>query len=105
MPRVLTSWKEIAQYLGNGVRTVQRWELDYGLPVRRFGDQTRHAILAIPEEIDTWAASIRKNSGGPLAESLRRDLAALRQETAELKKRMDAIESATFLPAARNRRG
>ncbi len=31
---VLNSWKEIACYLGRGVRTVQRYERDLGLPVR-----------------------------------------------------------------------
>jgi hypothetical protein len=31
----LDSWKEIASYLGRGVRTVQRWECEEGLPVHR----------------------------------------------------------------------
>jgi hypothetical protein len=34
MSSTLTSWKEIGQYLGKGVRTVQRWEQQMGLPVR-----------------------------------------------------------------------
>ena len=28
-PSVFTSWKEIACYLGKGIRTVQRWERDF----------------------------------------------------------------------------
>ena len=32
---VLNSWKEIASYLGRSVRTVQRWEREFGLPVHR----------------------------------------------------------------------
>ena len=32
---VLSSWKDIAKYMGKGVRTVQRWERHLGLPVRR----------------------------------------------------------------------
>jgi hypothetical protein len=36
-PIQLNGWKEIAAYLGRSVRTVQRWEKDFGLPVRRFG--------------------------------------------------------------------
>ena len=32
---VLSSWKDIARYMGKGVRTVQRWERHLGLPVRR----------------------------------------------------------------------
>ena len=33
--RFLNTWKEIATYMGRGVRTVQRWERELGLPVRR----------------------------------------------------------------------
>jgi len=34
-PQILSGWKEIANYLGKGVRTVQRYERYMGLPVRR----------------------------------------------------------------------
>src|SRR4051812_44515354 len=33
--KVLQSWKEIAHYVNRGVRTVQRWEALFGLPVHR----------------------------------------------------------------------
>jgi hypothetical protein len=45
-------WKDIAKYLGCGVRTVQRWE-KLGLPVRR-PTGIRSAVVAITEEIDAW---------------------------------------------------
>ena len=32
---ILSGWKEIANHLGKGVRTVQRYELELALPVRR----------------------------------------------------------------------
>ncbi len=32
---ILNSWKQIAEYVGRGVRTVQRWEHKLGLRVRR----------------------------------------------------------------------
>lgn len=51
--KVLTSWKEIASYLGRGVRTVQRWESDLGLPVRR-PRGNRRAVIALKEDLDTW---------------------------------------------------
>ena len=51
---VLTSWKEIAQYVGSGVRTVQRWEQDFGFPVRRPKTPAKKAILARPCDIDRW---------------------------------------------------
>ena len=55
-PPVLTSWKDIAQYLGKGVRTVQRWEQDFGLPVRRPQGSNKKAILARPSDLDAWVA-------------------------------------------------
>lgn len=53
---VLTSWKEIASYMGKGVRTVQRWEQDFGLPVRRPQGSSKKAILARPRDLDAWVA-------------------------------------------------
>ena len=38
-PDLLNSWKEIAAYMGRGVRTLQRWERDLALPVRRLGKE------------------------------------------------------------------
>ena len=51
---ILNSWKEIANYLGRGVRTVQRWERDLGLPVHRPKGKDRSAVVAFPEELNTW---------------------------------------------------
>jgi hypothetical protein len=51
---ILNSWKEIAAYLGRGVRTVQRWERDLGLPVRRPRRKDRSTVLAFAEELDAW---------------------------------------------------
>jgi PAS domain S-box-containing protein len=49
----LNSWKEIADYLDRSVRTVQRWEARFGLPVRhRSGKRT--AVFAIQAELDSW---------------------------------------------------
>jgi hypothetical protein len=53
---VLTSWKEIAAYLGKGVRTVQRWEKDFGLPIRRPQGSDKSAILARTRDLDAWVA-------------------------------------------------
>jgi len=54
---ILNSWKEVAGYLGRGVRTVQRWEKDLGLPVRRPRNKTRSAVMAITSEIDSWLSA------------------------------------------------
>ena len=53
-PSVLNSWKEIASYLGRSVRTVQRWERDFGLPVHRPAGKGRSATFALPTELDQW---------------------------------------------------
>ncbi len=51
---ILTGWKEIANYAHCGVRTVQRWERDLDLPIHRPKGKSRSAVLAIPEELDSW---------------------------------------------------
>jgi hypothetical protein len=52
---VLSSWKEIANYLGKGVRTVQRWERELGLPVRRpVGASQKSAVLLYRRDVDEW---------------------------------------------------
>ena len=51
---ILNSWKEIANYLGRGVRTVQRWERDLGLPIHRPKGKDRSAVLAFSEELNAW---------------------------------------------------
>src|SRR5215467_3985857 len=61
---ILNSWKEIAQYLGRGVRTVQRWEKDLGLPVRRPRGIPRSAVVATRKEIETWIGTRPKTENG-----------------------------------------
>ncbi|HEX4037044.1 MAG TPA: hypothetical protein VHX37_03220 [Acidobacteriaceae bacterium] len=65
---VLTSWKDIARYMGKGVRTVQRWEQDFGLPVRRPQGSNKKAVLARPRDLDAWVA-LRCSSRAQLATS------------------------------------
>jgi hypothetical protein len=56
-PLFLTGWKEIANYLGKGVRTVQRYECQLGLPVRRPAGKPRGSVVATRAEIDAWVAA------------------------------------------------
>jgi hypothetical protein len=51
---VLNSWKEIATYLGRGVRTVQRWEAELQLPVHRPRGKNRSAVMAFRAELNEW---------------------------------------------------
>ena len=52
--KVLNSWKEIAAYMGRGVRTIQRYEMQLGFPVHRPSGKQRSAVLAVADEIDAW---------------------------------------------------
>jgi hypothetical protein len=87
---VLTSWKEIARYVGKGVRTVQRWERELGLPVRRTKPGEKGSVLAVPREIDSWVKT-QRFTGGQLntpesdSATLRRSLHELRIENRQLR--------------------
>ncbi|HTQ96781.1 MAG TPA: hypothetical protein VMH89_08245, partial [Candidatus Acidoferrum sp.] len=50
----LDSWGEIAAYLGRDIRTVQRWEDDFGLPVKRLGTAKLGRVFAYTAELDRW---------------------------------------------------
>ncbi|MGE5112375.1 MAG: helix-turn-helix transcriptional regulator [Acidobacteriaceae bacterium] len=56
-PVIFTSWKEIASYLGKGVRTVQRWEAQFGLPVQRPNSRAKGIVRASRAELDEWIAT------------------------------------------------
>ena len=61
----LDSWKEIAAYLGRGIRTVQRWEREEGLPVHRLAHEKRGSIYARREELAAWWESRRLTLAAP----------------------------------------
>lgn len=62
LPLVLSGWKDIANYMGMGVRTVQRHERYLALPVRRPAGKPRGSVVATKAEIDAWviASPIRE---------------------------------------------
>jgi hypothetical protein len=51
---VLTGWKEVAAFLGRSVRTVQRWEKDVGLPVRRLKSKAGSIPYSLRSELSAW---------------------------------------------------
>jgi len=91
----LDSWKAIAAYLGRGVRTVQRWEREEGLPVHRLAHEKRGTVYAHKHEVAAWW------------ESRRVDLSAQSSEAAEAARpvagpsldRLTWMSAATFWPA------
>jgi predicted DNA-binding transcriptional regulator AlpA len=64
----LNGWKEIAAFLGKSVRTVQRWEREFSLPVHRLGGNGSEVVFAWRSEITEWtrsAAQARASAGTP----------------------------------------
>lgn len=59
---LLTSWKEIANFMGKGVRTVQRWEATLGLPVIRPSDSRSGIVMARPSDLEAWLVNGRQRS-------------------------------------------
>ena len=55
--RVLSGWKDIANYLGKAVRTVQRYEYELGLPVHRPAGKLRGSVIAAKSDLDAWVAA------------------------------------------------
>jgi hypothetical protein len=63
--RELSSWKEIAAYLGVGLRTAQIWEQERALPVHRLPGG-RGRVLANVAELDAWKRSGTLQTTEPL---------------------------------------
>ena len=74
---ILNGWKDISRYLGQGVRTIQRWEI-IGLPIHRPRGGARTSVIAFTEELDVWSRA------APLRYA---------DEIAELKKKIDFLEA------------
>jgi len=55
---ILNSWKEIAVYLGRGVRTAQRWERELRLPVHRLGKGRRSPVYSTAAELNFWMSTV-----------------------------------------------
>ena len=43
---ILSGWKQIANHLGKGIRTVQRYERELGLPLHRLSRSNAGAVFA-----------------------------------------------------------
>src|SRR5688500_8320935 len=90
----LDSWKAIAAYLGRGVRTVQRWERDEGLPVHRLAHEKRGSVYAHRQEVDAWWESRRLTLSNSASSTGAASVAA-----APGLERLTWMSAATFWPA------
>jgi outer membrane protein assembly factor BamB len=93
-PDELQGWKEIAAYLGRSVRAAQRWEQQYGLPVRRLSTPTGAIVYARRAEIDAWKAGL----GAHDANALQSDVDEVAQIGADVPDERD--ESVARIPVA-----
>ena len=99
---VLNSWKEIAAYLRRGVRTVQRWERELNLPVRRSRNRRRSAVIALSSDLDSWLATrvVTNENSRPSAISngnerisfLQRRLSELEAEAGRIREELSHLE-------------
>ena len=62
---ILSGWKQIASHLGKGVRTVQRYERELGLPIRRPAGKSTGSVIATKLELGAWVMA------SPIRETLR----------------------------------
>jgi phage terminase Nu1 subunit (DNA packaging protein) len=84
-PQILNGWKEIASFMGRGVRTVQRWEA-IGLPVRRPHGRMRSAVVASAKELTAWLAATPLHETD--VEKLQARIAQLEAENAALRQQL-----------------
>lgn len=100
---ILNGWKEIANHLGKGVRTVQRYERELGLPVRRPAGKPSGSVIATRDELDGWVKASPIRESFPLPQTsqhisvqlkeFRRQISEmhrLREETAVLRHSVEA---------------
>lgn len=87
---ILTGWKEIAKYLGYGVRSVQRWEHE-GLPVQRIRRSSRSPVVADSSQLDAW---ILRGQGLPIqiSPTLMKTLERARSLQIEVEQTVEALQ-------------
>ncbi|HEX4067072.1 MAG TPA: hypothetical protein VHZ09_13705 [Acidobacteriaceae bacterium] len=96
--RILSGWKEIGSYLDRAVRTVQRWELRFGMPIHRPARKRRTAVIAFPGELNAWLSGGSSRTSLPAVElhddpvRLREALVRLQHETQDLAVRLWRLE-------------
>lgn len=94
-PHFLNGWKEIANYLGKGVRTAQRYERNFALPVRRPSGRSEGAVMATPGEIDAWLmAGTKRQTLTPVAPRLELESEELTQNLARMRQSREVLATA-----------
>jgi phage terminase Nu1 subunit (DNA packaging protein) len=89
--KVFTSWKEIASFFGKGVRTVQRWEQKFGLPISR-PTAAKNVVLTTESELREW---IRRSSSQLTADDGSSGSTSSESSIANLTERLKRLENET----------
>jgi tetratricopeptide (TPR) repeat protein len=69
---ILDSWKEISVYLNRSVKTCQRWEKEYNLPIHRLDGSPKSSVFAYKDEVDRWRERTLRGGERPTTQFLRR---------------------------------
>ena len=69
MSEILRSWKEIASYAGVSVRTVQRWEREFGFPMRRLKTKKGALVFAFKADLHSWLRAKTENTQAMVRDS------------------------------------
>jgi len=99
----LNSWKEIASHLERGVRTVQRWESELGLPVRRTGRGKRGAVYALVSELDLWRVTSGAVVGKELDPGSERAAGSAVEESRRLMSNIQSMVQSVSMTTVRQR--
>jgi len=78
-------------------RTVQTWEREIGLPVRRPPTRESGIVLAPSDELDACLLSECENGGRSELEAIRKQLATLKAENDLLRAQLRSLQSVTTL--------
>jgi len=98
---VLNGWKEIAQHLGRGVRTAQRWEKQLRLPIRRPHGDARSPVCARVAELDAWLLATPNSAKEPqTTANADVEIAALKERIEFLERQLEEL-SRSVRPAKR----
>jgi pentatricopeptide repeat protein len=92
----LDSWKAIAAHLGRTVRTVQRWERDEDLPVRRLKHHSLSSVYAFAGDLDAW---LQKREPSVAQATRRQGHAVLGATTGGAFRRIDPAAYESYLRA------
>jgi len=106
---ILSGWKEIANYLGCGVRTAQRWEAK-GLPINRPNPGRRGHVVTETSQIDGWIhdSAFRQRGDFSLLATIQRSRElrrAVERQRQTLHQKLDALKRELAELASKRRAG